>query len=191
MLLLVRHGEATANVHGALLGRADVPLTDRGRTQAQALRPLVSRATAVLSSPLGRAVATAEALGLGVPVEIDPRWVELDYGEHEGALPGDLPEELWRHWRADPCYRPAGGESLADVGVRVRAACQELLAPEGRARNGDAVVVSHVSPIKAAVAWALGTADSIAWRMHLSTGSLTVVDWGTGAPLLRAYNIVP
>ncbi len=191
MLLLVRHGEATANVHGVLLGRTDVPLTQLGQRQAEALRPLVPEGSAVVSSPLQRARATAEALALRRQVEIDRRWIELDYGEHEGAAPGDLPDELWRRWRADPGFRPAGGESLADVGARVREACEELFAPGGRARREDVVVVSHVSPIKAAVAWALGIPDEAAWRMHLSTGSLTRVDWGTGAPLLRAYNVVP
>lgn len=191
MLLLVRHGESTANVGGLLLGRADVPLTERGRAEAVALRDRVAGATTLVTSPLQRAVATAEALGLDAPVEVDPRWVELDYGAHEGAPPGDLPEQLWRRWRADPAYRPPGGESLADVGARVRGACEELFAVEGAARLGNVVVVSHVSPIKAAIAWALGSADSIAWRMHLSTGSVSTVGWGHGVPLLYAFNVVP
>ena len=191
MLLLVRHGEATANVRGVLLGRTDVPLTERGRAQAEALRPYVASAASVVTSPLARAVATAEALGLPVPLELDARWIELDYGEHEGAAPGDLPEDLWRRWQADAAYRPAGGESLEDVGTRVRSACEELFAPTGAARQGDVVVVSHVSPIKAAVAWALGAADTVAWRMHLSTGSLTTVGWGRGGALLQAFNVVP
>jgi broad specificity phosphatase PhoE len=191
VLLLLRHGEATANVHGLLLGRADVPLTEKGCAQAAALRSFVVRATALVSSPLERAVATAKALRLDVPIEVDARWVELDYGEHEGAAPGDLPAELWERWRSDPGYRPRGGESLADVGTRVRSACDELFAPRGPARLGEVVVVSHVSPIKAAVAWALGAPDSVAWRMHLSTGSLTSVGWGTEAPLLHAFNVVP
>lgn len=75
-------------------------------------------AATLVSSPLGRAVATAEALGLAAPLVRDVRWIELDYGEHEGALPGELSEELWRRWRGDATYRPAGGESLADVGAR-------------------------------------------------------------------------
>lgn len=178
-------------MEGVLLGRSDVSLTDRGRAQAEALRSLVRGAGAVVSSPLRRATATAEALGLEAPVEIDVRWLELDYGEHEGVVPGELPQELWRRWRADPSYRPPGGESLAGVGARVRAACEELLGPPGAARHADVVVVSHVSPIKAAVAWALGVEDSIAWRMRLSTGSLTTVAWGDGAPLLRCFNVVP
>ena len=50
---------------------------------------------------------------------------------------------------------------------------------------GDVVVVSHVSPIKAAVAWALGAGDDLAWRLHLSTASLTRVAWGVDRPVLH------
>lgn len=191
MLILVRHGEATANAAGLLLGRSDVPLTDKGRAQAAGLRDHVVGATLVLSSPLRRCVDTAEALHLGVPTEIDERWIELDYGQHEGRPLGDVPAEEWRRWRADPGYRPAGGESLADVSDRVRDACEELFAPGGPARSGEVVVVSHVSPIKTAVAWALGTGESLAWRLHLSTGSLTRVGWGSEGAVLHTYNWTP
>ena len=64
------------------------------------------------------------------------------------------------------------------------AACEELFAADGagaRRRDGDVVVVSHVSPIKAAVAWALGTAD-LYWRLHLRTASVTRIGWSRDAP---------
>ena len=67
-------------------------------------------------------------------------------------------------------FVPAGGESLRGLGARVREACGELV---GRARRtGDVIVVSHVSPIKAAVAWALAADDLIAWRMFVQLASL-------------------
>ncbi|HLH28774.1 MAG TPA: histidine phosphatase family protein, partial [Acidimicrobiales bacterium] len=95
MLILVRHGESTANAEGRLLGRLDAPLTARGLAQARALAPFVAGATRLLSSPLGRAVGTAEALGTGLPVEVDERWVEIDYGVLDGVLLGDVPADLW------------------------------------------------------------------------------------------------
>jgi broad specificity phosphatase PhoE len=194
VLVLVRHGEATANAAGLLLGRSDVPLTAKGRQQAAALAPRLGPAVRLLSSPLRRAVDTATALDLAVPMELDDRWVEVDYGEHEGRALSDVPAEVWRRWRLDPDYRPAGGESLSAVGRRVRTACQELLeAPDapGRSEAGDVVVVSHVSPIKAAVAWALGVGEEVAWRLHLSTGSITRLDWGAGGPVVHTFNWVP
>jgi broad specificity phosphatase PhoE len=151
------------------------------------LRP-VSR---LVSSPLGRAVDTATALGLDVPLEVDERWVEVDYGEFDGEPLGAVPAEVWRRWRADPGFRPPGGETLAEMGVRVRAACAELFAEDGRGarREADVVVVSHVSPIKAAVAWALDVDDALAWRLYLATASISVIGWGVGGPVLHRYNL--
>lgn len=195
MLLLVRHGEAAANAEGRLLGRTDSMLTGRGRSQVAALAgSLPSGVVRVVSSPLRRAVETATGLGTGLPVEIDERWIEIDYGAHEGMALAAVPPEVWVRWRTDPDYAPKGGESLSALGARVRRACDELLgdpAADARRPGRHVVVVSHVSPIKAAVAWALGVEDSIAWRMRLSTGSLTTVAWGDGAPLLRCFNVVP
>jgi len=195
VLLLVRHGESAANAGGLLLGRSESPLTDAGREQIGRLAALLAgRSVAMVrSSPLGRAQETARGLGLG-PVEVDDRWVEVDYGEFEGEALGAVPAEVWRSWRSDPSYRPPGGESLAQVAVRVRDACEELFAEDGggaRDPGADVVVVSHVSPIKAAVAWALGAGEDLAWRLHLSTGSLTRIGWGPSGPALTGFNEVP
>jgi broad specificity phosphatase PhoE len=194
VLVLVRHGEATANASGLLLGRSDVPLTAVGRRQAAELAAGIGPVVRLVSSPLRRALDTAAQLGLGIPAEVDERWVEVDYGEHEGRELGDVPAEVWRRWRDDPSYRPVGGESLGQVAERVRDACDELFATPGtgaRAADGDVVVVSHVSPIKAAIAWALGTGPGLDWRLRLSTGSLTRIGWGADAPVLHCFNWVP
>jgi broad specificity phosphatase PhoE len=146
----------------------------------------------LITSPLARAKGTALALGLGVPIETDDRWIEVDYGSYDGERLSAVPSEVWREWRADPGYRPPGGETLAELGVRVRGACEELFSTEGAGARADAdvIVVSHVSPIKAAVCWALGAGDGTAWRMWLATGSVTVIGWGAGTPVLHRYNIV-
>jgi broad specificity phosphatase PhoE len=194
VLILVRHGESTGNAAGLLLGRIDAPLTDRGRAQAQSLGGSLSGITRVISSPLERARDTAAALDLGLPIEIDDRWVELDYGEFDGQPLSSVPAEVWKRWRSDPNYRPPGGETLAEAGVRVRSACEELFAgaESAEARAGDVVVVSHVSPIKAAVCWAMGLGDEGAWRLYLATASITRIAWGAGAtPVLQRFNETP
>ncbi len=193
MLVLIRHGETEANAARLLLGRAESPLTELGLSQAGALGELLGPVARLVSSPLGRARQTAGALGLGLPVEVDERWVEVDYGAYDGQPLSDVPAEVWRQWRADPTFRPPGGESLAELGARVRAACDELFSVDGRGAlaHDDVVVVSHVSPIKAAVAWALGTDDRLAWRLQLSTGSITVIGWGSDGPVLHRYNVTP
>ncbi len=192
MLILVRHGESTGNAEGLLLGRIDAPLTDRGSAQARQVGPVVIGATRLISSPLRRARDTAEALGTGLPVEIDERWIEVDYGEYDGRPLGAVPDEVWTRWRSDPDFRPPGGESLREAGARVRSACEELFGPEeGEARGGAVVVVSHVSPIKAATCWALGLPDQGAWRLYLATASVTRITWGANGPVLAQFNQTP
>jgi len=190
MLVLVRHGEAAGNAAGVLLGSEDSPLTEFGRIQAAQLAPLVSGATRLISSPLRRAVETAEVLGLELPVEIDDRWVEIDYGAYEGRPLKDITPSEWDKWHSDPTRQWSGGESLADVGERVGRCCEDLFAHEdsGARARGDVVVVSHVSPIKAAVAWALAVGDGVAWRMYLATASCTRIGWGVRGPVLRSFN---
>lgn len=194
MLVLARHGEATANAAGLLVGRSDVELTENGHRQAVALGRVLGPVSALVTSPLRRATDTATALGLGVPAVVDRRWIEVDYGELEGRPLGEVPAEVWRRWHGDPAFRPDGGESLAEVAQRVGDACAQLFADPGsgaRSAGGDVVVVSHVSPIKAAVAWALGADEATAWRLHLSTGSITRIGWGATGPLLETFNEVP
>ena len=196
MLVLLRHGESEGNAARQLVGRDDSPLTARGRAQAAALAGALGAAGTVgrlISSPLARARDSAAALGLELPVEVDERWIEVDYGRYDGEALGAVPAEVWTRWRADPGFRPPGGETLLELGVRVRAACEELFArhgQDGRA-DTDVVVVSHVSPIKAAVAWALGVGDEVAWRLFLATGSITRIAWGADGPVLHRYNEVP
>jgi broad specificity phosphatase PhoE len=183
VLLLVRHGETVPNVEGRLLGRADPPLTARGREQAMALAAAVPRPDLVVSSPLQRALATAEAFE--VELLTDDRWTELDYGELDGRTLADVPEETWAEWRRDVSFAPPGGESLAALGGRVRAACEELTPA---ATSGVVVVVTHVSPIKAALAWALGVPDGVAWRMYVEDASVSRIDLGTAGPTVRWIN---
>ena len=138
------------------------------------------RVTSVVSSPLVRARATAEAIAArhAVTVEIDDRLIELDYGAWDGVPLADIAPEDWAAWRADPAFTPPGGESLAAVNARVASFCADVL--------GDdlVVAVSHVSPIKAAVCCALGVDERATWRMHLSLASVTRVG---GRPDRGAY----
>ena len=186
MLVLLRHGQTQLNAEGRLAGRLDVDLTDTGVRQAAAAAAAIlafGPPTVVIASPLRRAVHTAEALGC--PVVIDERWIELDYGEYDGRPHGELPPGWWERWRADTSLVVPGGESIDALGSRVRQACEELRA---RADESLVVVVSHVSPIKAAVAWALGVGDDVAWRMNLSPASITRIAVRSATPSLHGFN---
>lgn len=145
---------------------------------------MVGSAATVVSSPLRRARETAEAFGL--PVRLDERWIELDYGQFEGRVAAEMRSSLRRGWD-DPEWAPPGGESLAAVTRRVAGACEEFAADASTA--GDVIVVTHVSPIKAAAAWALGTGPEVARRMHVDVASITtVVVRAGGVPLLTSFN---
>jgi broad specificity phosphatase PhoE len=185
VLILLRHGQTDANAARLLLGRADPPLNRVGRRQAETLAGVdrVAGARRVVTSPLLRTSQTAAALG--PPVVVDERWIEIDYGRYDGTPLVDVPADLWSRWRADPAWTPDQGESLAAVGARVRAACEELA---DEAAGADIVVVSHVSPIKAAVAWALGIGDQAVWRMFLDVASVCRIGIGPDGPSLRSFN---
>ena len=144
----------------------------------------------IVSSPLRRARETAAMLaaGSGADIVIDERWIELDYGAFEGVPFGDVPADVWEQWRADPSYAPPDGESLGALAVRVADACESLV---DAARAGEVVVVTHVSPIKAAVAWALGVGVEISWRMYVAPASITRIDVGPRGPSLRSFNECP
>ena len=191
MLIVVRHGQTAANAQGLLLGRSDPSLDAVGRDQAAAvaaaLAPLGADAR-IVSSPLQRTRETAAIIAGEAPIEIDERWIELDYGDLEATPVSEVPDTTWRAWRSDPDFSPAGGESLRALGARVTDACKELL-PDAAAR--DVVVVTHVSPVKAAAAWALGVGDEATWRMYVAPGSLTRIVPRPFGPVLAAFNVTP
>lgn len=183
MLILARHGRTAANAGALLVGRADPPLDELGKRQAAALAPVLGGAARVVSSPLQRARATAAAVG--PVVVVDGRWIEVDYGELDLTPVADVPEAAWERWRSDPGFAPPGGEPMGGVLERVGEACHELAA---EAADVDVVVVSHVSPIKAAVVWALGVAPEAAWRMRLDLASVTRLGVGPRGWSLQSFN---
>lgn len=190
MILVARHGRTASNASGLLLGRADPPLDELGVAQAEQLAASLagsSQIRRIVSSPLTRTLQTASAVAaaVGCEVEIDDRFVELDYGDWDQRPLAEVTPEEWREWRDDLRFAPPGGESIAALGERVRAGL-DALAPE--ASCDDVLVVSHVSPIKAAVAWAVGGTDEMAWRLFVAPASLTRIATTGPQPSLHSFN---
>ena len=183
VLYLVRHGRTAANARGLLQGRLDPPLDEIGHQQAQAIAAMVGPVDEVVCSPLLRARETAAYFER--EVQVDERWIELAYGEYEGMPTEEVPPEVWQAWRENSEFRTKGGESFGDLDARVRAACGEL---QPRMHAANIVVVSHVSPIKSAVAWALGVTMEIMFHCHLSQASLCRIDNGRFGPVLHSFN---
>lgn len=157
-LLLVRHGESTGNVT-RVLQPADEPLTERGREQARTIAArLAARGDArrLYASPLRRAFETASIIGeaVGLPVEPDARFAEIDVGTAAGltfdAWAAANPEEARRFQTEGVDYEFPGGESGRRLGTRTAQAIDELLSTH-RMLDGAVVVVSHGG----ALAWAV------------------------------------
>lgn len=185
MLIIVRHGQTAANASGELLGRRDPGLDTVGREQAAAIGKALGRVDRVISSPLARCRETAAAIADAV--EVDERFIELDYGELEGTPVAAVPARTWKAWRADTAWRPPAGESLDDLAARVWPALDELIADAG---DHDIVVVSHVSPIKAAIAWSLGVGIETQWRCFVGQASISRIAARGRVPALHSFNEV-
>ena len=191
--LLLRHGQTAMSVQKRYAGRSDVPLTQAGVQQAAAAAKRLASAglDVIVTSPLQRAAATASEVAAvtGVPVVADEGFRETDFGAWDGLTFAEVrhrwPAEL-AAWLADPAVPPPGGESLADVSIRVDGALRRVLADRPRQR---VLIVSHVTPIKTLVAAALLAPSSALYRMHLDVAALCEIDWYADGPaVLRSFN---
>jgi broad specificity phosphatase PhoE len=191
--LLLRHGQTPMSVQKRYAGRSDVPLTEVGVGQAAAAAKRLASAGigVIVTSPLLRAARTAQAVAevTGVPVLTEEGFRETDFGAWEGLTFAEV-RERWpaemTAWLADPAVAPPGGESLAEVGVRVTEALHRVLA--GRDRQ-TILIVSHVTPIKTLVAAALLAPPAAMYRMHLDVAALCEIDWYADGPaVLRSFN---
>ncbi|MEV4664430.1 bifunctional RNase H/acid phosphatase [Micromonospora echinofusca] len=195
-LVLVRHGETAYTEQRRYSGRGDVPLSERGRAQVRATAARVARlaptVAAVVSSPLSRCTATAEAIAGalgGVPVRREDDLIECDFGAWEGRTFAEVRQE-WPGemdaWLASTRVAPPGGESFADVAERCRRAVDGLC----RAYPGETVVVvSHVSPIKLVLRDALAAGDGFLHRLFLDAAGISVLDtWPDGGVAVRTVN---
>jgi broad specificity phosphatase PhoE/ribonuclease HI len=193
-MFLVRHGRTELSGQ-RYSGRVDPELDERGRAQAAALAVrlagLEGDKPVVVSSPLGRAIATATPIAeaVGATVTTDDGLLELNFGQWEGKTFAEV-KERWRAerkaFRTDSSAAPPGGESVNQVARRVRTARDRLLAAyPGR----TLIVVSHVTPIKLMLCAALAAPTSSVFRMHLDTASVSTVDWYPDrVPLVRLFN---
>ncbi|WP_053721552.1 bifunctional RNase H/acid phosphatase [Saccharothrix sp. NRRL B-16348] len=181
-LYLLRHGQTELSVARRYSGRGNPPLTDVGRGQAEAAARRLAKVeglTAVVSSPLGRARETAQAVASATGAELswDDDLIETDFGAWEGLTFTEAAErdpDVHRRWLGDPSVPTPGGESFDQVHHRVRRARNAIVSRFGGA---NVVVVSHVTPIKALLRMALDVGPSLLFRLHLDLASLSVVEF--------------
>jgi broad specificity phosphatase PhoE/ribonuclease HI len=179
-LVLVRHGDTNHSAGMRFSGRNDLALDEVGRRQAAAL---ASRSfgdvAAVVSSPLVRTMQTAEAIAAarGLTVETIDDLVETDFGAWEGLTFAEARARdaaALDAWLASPDEAPPGGESFTAVGRRVRRGRETVIAAHP---ESTVVVVTHVTPIKLLIRFALDAPPSAMFRLHLDTASVSIVDY--------------
>lgn len=174
LITLIRHGESVWNGEQRIQGNQDPPLSERGQLQADLLvrhlPPFVPReAAAVYSSPLRRAVETAErlaaALGARLVLESDLReiglggWEGLTVSEIRAAFPGQ-----YERWRDDPAAAPApGGEPLEEFGRRTAAALARMCKAHPR---DPLVLVAHGGTIRSLLCRTLGLEIRFLFRLQ-------------------------
>ncbi|MBI1885761.1 MAG: histidine phosphatase family protein [Chloroflexi bacterium] len=185
-LLLARHG---AIEWTGLIGAADDGLSELGRRQAEALgRRLAGEGVVALySSPLRRALETAEIVArhVGLEVRVEPRLREWHAGEWEGQPEGEMRAKHPEHWEP---FRPPGGETEAELRRRVVAATDDIIAAHP---EGDVLIMSHGGAIGSFIRHTLGLAFHPRHiPFTIDHCSLTVVDAGNPVPLLLRLNDV-
>lgn len=187
-LILVRHGETVQNVAGITQGWNDSDLSERGRRQVQRLAQRLATfgMTALYSSPLGRAMSTAQAIadatGLTVVQNEDLR--EMNYGGWEGRSFLDVRREdeaAYLRWIDDPEACCPNGESHADVRRRLERAFASIDAQ-------TAVVVSHGTAIRIAATALMQLPVMASRHFAQNNAAINIFENRGGRWVLKAWN---
>lgn len=184
-LYLLRHGEPESA--GRLIGRTDAPPTAAGIAAcADQARDLA--AEVLIASDLSRARLAGEAIGLAtdVPLSIDPRWRELDFGAWDGMAPGDVEgAALARFWDDPDGHAPPGGERWSALVDRVSAAIDDLAAR-------PTLIVTHAGAMRAALAVLCGFDMHQTWAVDLPYNCLlTLRVWPGATPTAHIAGLYP
>lgn len=174
-LHLMRHG--APETPGLLLGRTDAPITPAGIAACKG-KASTLRFSTVFASDLQRAARPARAIAElhGLPVQIDARWRELDFGAWDGLSPQTVGSAAMAAFWADPdANPPPGGERWSALVARVTAALCALPAR-------DALVVTHGGAIRAALAGLLGLEQRHIWAFDLPYAAVLTLQVWPGSP---------
>ena len=172
MLYLARHGETAWSLSGRHTGRTDVPLTERGETDARKLGERLREMTfaKVWTSPLQRASRTCELAGFDAVAEIDRDLVEWNYGEYEGLTRRDIlvTHPDWQLFR-DGC---PGGEAPDEVGARADRVVKLV-----RALGANGLLFSSAHFLRVLAARWLGLRPAAGRHLLLRTASLSILGY--------------
>jgi broad specificity phosphatase PhoE len=200
-LILVRHGETHWNKDGLVQGAdSDIELNDTGVEQARRLAAFLKNEpiAAVLSSPLRRAIATAEIIASQhqLSVETDEGLKELKVGDLEGVSISNLSTTfsrfLLKWWQDGEAMKLPNGESLVDLQQRVWKPIESLMERQKTSsdldRDGTAVVVSHYFVTLAIILKALDLPLEYFIKFRLDLGGVSILEFRDYGPRLVTFN---
>jgi len=182
-IVIVRHGETEWTLSRQHTGTTNIPLTDNGRRQAEAVGTRLAGRNfdLVLSSPLDRAVETCRLAGFGDAPEISDDLLEWNYGEYEGITTADIrkTDPDWDLWRDGG----PGGETAAQVGARVDRVIARL-----RDLDGSAIVFAHGHLLRVLAARWIEQPPELGGRLALSTATIGVLGRERETPVIWRWN---
>ena len=192
-IYLIRHGQTDWNKDKIFRGKADVPLNEHGRKEAQALADHLKhvRPDACYSSPLSRALETAEtAIGRrSLSVQTDEGIIDIDYGEWQGLQDAEVSKkfaEIYRRWHETPHrVRFPGGESLAMVKKRSLASLDRI-----RSSHPDdtVFVVAHRVVTKVIMCAVLGLSNSAFWKIQQDNCAYNIIEFSIDNTIVVLMN---
>lgn len=182
-IILVRHGQTVWNPQGRPRGRAELPLDDVGKVQAQATADYIAgrwSLDAVVASPLRRTMQTAQAIAAQVDLEVRTHdgLQDIDFGAWEGRLPEDLEAhwaEAWEMWLTRPQHVVIpGGETLQAAQRRAMAALREICYNN---LDKTVVVVSHTGIIRLLILSILDAGLDHFWHIGQDMTAINELDF--------------
>ncbi|MDF1596511.1 MAG: histidine phosphatase family protein [Acidimicrobiia bacterium] len=182
-VVLVRHGQTEWSVSGQHTGRTDVPLTELGRRQADALGGMLGglEFALVLSSPLSRAWETMDRAGYAVGGIAADELLEWDYGAYEGRRTADIRKEIpgWSVWT----HPIVDGESFDEVGARADRAIVRALSVDG-----PVVMFAHGHLLRILAARWMGQPAVAGCNLGLDTATVSTLGWERENRVIRHWN---
>jgi broad specificity phosphatase PhoE len=180
---LIRHGETEWSLSGQHTGRTDIALTQRGREQAQALKPTLAleHFDTVLTSPMSRAIETCRLAGLGEDARQEPDLREWDYGIYEGRTTKDIRAGApgWTVWNS-PIPE---GESLEAIQARAQGLIQRLMVSPGRI-----ALFSHAHFLRVFAGCWIGDSAALGAHLVLDTASISILGFDRECRAIRQWN---
>lgn len=182
-LFVIRHGQTEWSAVGRHTGRTDLPLTEMGRRQGEALAKMIAdrHFAMVLTSPLQRARVTCDLAGLGDQAGIEPDLAEWDYGEFEGVTTDEIRQRIpqWSIWT----HPPEQGERLDDLARRA-----DRVIARVREVEGDVALFGHSHALRVLTARWLRLAAIAGSGFILETGAIGVLGWDREFPAVVRWN---